>query len=50
MQDQEIKVFQSKMEFKDNHIFLIRIFVNVLKEPNLVVTAYRTSKIDKYWL
>jgi len=27
---------------------LLRIFVNTCKEPNLIITAYKTSKIDKY--
>jgi hypothetical protein len=31
----------------DNN-FLIRIFVNTLKQPNLIITAYKTSKISKY--
>ena len=29
--------------------YLIRIFVNTKKDPNIVVTAYKTSKIDKYY-
>jgi len=29
--------------------FLIRIFVNHLKIPNLVITVYKTSKIGKYY-
>lgn len=28
--------------------YLYRIFVNVCKEPLLVITAYKTSKIEKY--
>jgi len=28
---------------------LIRVFVDVNLSPAQVVTAYRTSKIDKYW-
>lgn len=27
---------------------LLRIFVNTCKEPNLIITAYKTSKIEKY--
>jgi Domain of unknown function (DUF4258) len=38
-----IKVYQSVGEEKK---YLIRIFVN---ERNLVVTAYKTSKIKKYY-
>lgn len=29
--------------------YLIRIFVNSHKDPNLVITVYRTSKISKYY-
>ena len=29
--------------------FLIRVFIDVDHSPAEVVTAYRTSKIDKYW-
>ena len=29
--------------------FLIRVFVDVDREPRDVVTAYRTSKVSKYW-
>lgn len=30
-------------------LYLVRVFVDVEPMPNEVVTAYRTSKIDKYW-
>jgi hypothetical protein len=33
----------------DNRMQLIRMFVDVDQSPPRVVTAYRTSKIDKYW-
>jgi hypothetical protein len=29
--------------------FLIRVFVDVDRKPAKVVTAYRTSKVAKYW-
>ena len=29
--------------------FLIRVFVDVDRQPPEVVTAYRTRKIEKYW-
>ena len=29
--------------------YLIRIFVNHLKKPNLIITVYKTSKIKKYY-
>lgn len=29
--------------------FLVRVFVNIVKIPNLVITVYLTSKVEKYW-
>lgn len=29
--------------------YLIRVFVNHLKDPNVIITAYKTSKIYKYY-
>jgi len=29
--------------------FLLRVFVDVQRRPPEVITAYRTSKIAKYW-
>lgn len=29
--------------------YLVRVFVDINLEPAEVVTAYRTSKISKYW-
>ena len=40
------KVYQSIAE---NGKYLIRIFVNDKKNPNLVITVYKTSKIRKYY-
>lgn len=42
------KIYQSVISIKDKK-YLIRIFVNDLKDPNLVITAYKTSKISKYY-
>jgi len=30
--------------------YLVRIVVNIIKDPKLVITVYRTSKINKYWI
>jgi hypothetical protein len=27
---------------------LLRVFINICKDPKLIITAYKTSKIDKY--
>jgi hypothetical protein len=41
-------LLQSRMEL-DGEIFLVRVFVDLDREPAVVVTAYRTSKLQKYW-
>lgn len=45
---EDLTVFQ-RLEKEDKTIFLIRVFVNMRNKPNVVVTVYRTSKIDKYY-
>ncbi|MDD2676637.1 MAG: DUF4258 domain-containing protein [Methylacidiphilaceae bacterium] len=41
-------VLQSRQKM-EGATYLIRVFVDVDRSPAEVVTAYRTSKIDKYW-
>ena len=41
-------VLQSRIEVNKN-TYLIRVFVDVDRRPAEVVTAYRTSRIEKYW-
>ena len=40
--------YQSKVSF-GGRVFLLRAIVAHDVEPPLVVTVYRTTKIDKYW-
>jgi hypothetical protein len=43
-------VYQSRIEAGEPlKTYLLRIFVDVDRRPPEVVTAYRTSKVDKYW-
>jgi hypothetical protein len=42
------EVLQSRIELK-GQIYLIRVFVDVDRVSPEVVTAYRTSKVEKYW-
>jgi hypothetical protein len=43
-------VYQSKLAFGEpTREYLVRVFVDIDREPNEVVTVYRTSRIDKYW-
>ena len=43
------KVYQSRLDFGDGKEYLLRLIVESNREPIEVITAYRTSKINKYW-
>lgn len=43
------KIYQSIVNFEGEGNYLVRVFVNIDKIPNLVITVYRTSKLDKYY-
>jgi len=43
------KAYQSQLDFGDDRILLLRAIVNDSIDPAVVVTVYRTSKINKYW-
>ena len=40
--------YQSRVTM-DGKLYLLRAMVNETANPPVVVTVYRTSKIDKYW-
>ena len=43
-------VLQSRVEMGDPaKTYLVRVFLDTDREPAEVLTAYRTSKISKYW-
>jgi hypothetical protein len=43
-------VYQSRTEFGEpGKTYLLRVFVDIDRQPVEVVTAYRTSNIEKYW-
>ena len=42
-----VTVYQN-MILENNKTYLIRVFVNENKTPPLIITAYKTSKIQKY--
>jgi hypothetical protein len=44
----DIVCYQSKVEINQKP-YLVRVMVNETTTPPKVVTAYRTSKISKYW-
>ena len=48
--DQEgVTVYQNTI-IENKKTYLIRVFVNQRKIPALIITAYKTSKIQKYLL
>ena len=47
-EQENIICYQGKIQVTDKP-YLLRIMVNENKDPFLVVTVYRTSKIMKYW-
>jgi len=40
--------YQSRVTIAEKP-YLLRVMVDETRQPPLVVTVYRTSKIDKYW-
>ena len=42
-------ILQSRFTGQDGKMFLLRAVVNTATDPAVVVTVYRTSKIEKYW-
>lgn len=43
------KAYQSQLDFGGGRVFLLRVIVDDTTDPAVVVTAYRTKKIAKYW-
>lgn len=46
------RVFRSKRGCEGSAsgmVYLVRVFVDVDRDPAEVVTVYRTSKVEKYW-
>jgi len=43
------KIFQSQLDFGADKMYLLRVIVDDRTDPAVVLTAYRTSRIDKYW-
>jgi len=46
--DTNITIYQSIIKEYDK-LFLYRVFVNTQLLPNVIVTLYRTTKIEKYY-
>ena len=43
------KICQSIIKFDNEGEYLVRVFVNIKRNPNIIITVYRTSKFDKYY-
>jgi CRISPR/Cas system-associated endonuclease Cas1 len=43
------KAYQSKVDFGEGKVYLLRVIVADNVDPAIVVTVYRTSKVKKYW-
>jgi hypothetical protein len=43
------QILQSRFSSEDGKMYLLRAVVAAGREPPVVVTVYRTSKIAKYW-
>ena len=48
IEETECKRIYHKFLVENQTKILLRVFVNACKKPALVITAYKTSKIDKY--
>jgi len=46
--DTDITIYQSIIK-EDDKLFLYRVFVNTQLLPHVIVTLYRTTKIEKYY-
>jgi hypothetical protein len=46
---QEMKAYQSQIDFGEGKFYLLRAIVNDQVSSPMVITVYRTSKILKYW-
>jgi hypothetical protein len=40
---------QSRLRLEDGKMYLLRVVVDEDERPPVIITAYRTSKIEKYW-
>ncbi|OKH39598.1 hypothetical protein NIES2119_04785 [[Phormidium ambiguum] IAM M-71] len=43
------KAYQSQVDFGGGRRFLLRVIVADDVQPMVVITVYRTSRIEKYW-
>jgi hypothetical protein len=46
--EQDVVIYQSIIK-ESGQLFLLRVFVNKNKQPMVIVTLYKTTKISKYY-
>lgn len=42
-------IYQSRLSFGSQKLYLVRVVVDETVSPTVVITAYRTSQLKKYW-
>ena len=47
--EQPTKITYQALINENNKTFLIRVFVDTDKQPNVIITVYKTTKISKYY-
>lgn len=47
--ENEQSIYQSIVPFDSGKEYLVRIIVNSLKNPETIITVYKTSKLKKYY-
>jgi len=48
LKESDCKHIYQKVMKEENKKYLFRVFINICEQPDLIITAYKTSKIDKY--
>ena len=43
------RAYQSQLDFGGGRMFLLRAIVDDRRDPAMVITVYRTNKMQKYW-
>ncbi len=43
------RIVVQSQKSEPSRTYLLRVFVDVDREPPVIVTVYRTSKVEKYW-
>jgi hypothetical protein len=44
-----LRIYQSRLRSSGDRLYLLRVVVNHMVDPSVVVTVYRTSRVSKYW-